>query len=83
MIDDQGWAWLSDVWSSYEEPDEDGYTFHVISDEGRYMGTAELPDDRFNIQQGRLMCVVEDRETGAQVPTVFSIIPNPEGLICP
>lgn len=83
MVDDAGWIWLEDVWASYEKLEEEDCTFHVFDPDGRYMGTALLPVDYFHIARGRLMCIIEDPETGADVPTVFQIVPNVTGLIYP
>ncbi len=83
FVDDAGWIWLTDVWTDYQEPDKATTTFHVIDDEGRYIGTTEIPATRFTIVEGRLLATIEDSETGALVPTVFRIVPNADGLIYP
>ncbi|MFC1595504.1 6-bladed beta-propeller [Gemmatimonadota bacterium] len=82
-VDDEGWIWLQDVWNDTEEPDKTTCTFHVVGPDGRYWGTAELPASRFAFAKGRLMCSVEDPETGALVPTIFRVVPAMEGVSYP
>jgi len=82
-VDDAGWIWLIDIWSDYTQPDKTTTTFHVIDDEGRYLGTTEIPATRFTIVNGRLLAVIENEATGARVPTVLRIVPNADGLIYP
>jgi len=82
-VNDEGWVWLEDVWTETEEPDKLTTTFHVVGPDGRYWGTAELPASRFTFAKGRLMCTVEDPETGAMIPTVFRVVPAMEGVSYP
>ncbi|MFC1500055.1 6-bladed beta-propeller [Candidatus Zixiibacteriota bacterium] len=82
-VDDEGWIWLEDVWMGTEEPDKLTTTFHVVGPDGRYWGTAELPVSRPAFGKGRLMCSVEDPETGARIPTIFRIVPAMEGVSYP
>ncbi|MFC1529213.1 6-bladed beta-propeller [Gemmatimonadota bacterium] len=82
-VDDEGWVWLEDIWTETENPDKPTSTFHVVGPDGRYWGTAELPATRFTFAKGRLMCTVEDPETGARVPTVFRVVPAMEGVSYP
>jgi hypothetical protein len=82
-VDDEGWIWLEDIWTETENPDKPTSTFHVVGPDGRYWGTAEMPATRFALAKGRLMCTVEDQETGAQVPTVFRVVPAMEGVTYP
>jgi len=83
MVDDAGYIWLTDVWSSWERSDEEGWTFHVVDPEGRYLGVAELPVSRGRIRGGRLMGTVTEPDTQALMPTVFRIRPLVEGLSYP
>lgn len=82
-VDDGGWIWLEDIWSENEEPDKLTTTFHVVGPDGRYWGTAELPAIRFAFAKGRLMCSVEDPETGALISTIFRVVPAMEGVSYP
>ncbi|MFC1628724.1 6-bladed beta-propeller [Gemmatimonadota bacterium] len=82
-VDDDGWVWLEDVWMGTEEPDKPTTTFHVVGPDGRYWGTAELPASRPAFGKGRLMCSIEDPETGARVPTIFRVVPAMEGVSYP
>ncbi len=78
-IDDRGYIWLLDVWENHDSRDEGGWVFHVMDPEGRYLGTARLPATMIRISNGRLMTVVTDPDTGADVPTVFQINSVPGG----
>jgi len=82
-VDDEGWIWLEDIWTETEEPDKLTTTFHVVGPDGRYWGTAELPSGRFTFAKGRLMCTVEDPETGEMIPTIFRVVPAMEGVSYP
>ena len=59
------------------------WLFHVIDPEGRYLGSTGLPTGRPQIAGGRLMCFIEDPETGESTPTVFALRPAVEGFIYP
>ncbi len=82
-VDDEGWIWLEDIWAGTEKPDKLTTTFHVVGPDGRYWGTAELPAIRFAFAIGRLMCSVEDPETGALISTIFRVVPAMEGVSYP
>ena len=82
-VDDKGYVWLLDVLSAHTRDEIDGWAFHVVDAEGRYLGTADLPASRPRIRDGRLMAVVEDEESGEMVPTVYAIRPGDDGLAYP
>ncbi len=78
--DQSGYVWLADVWSTAEHSEERGFVFHVFDPAGRYLGLAEAPASRFRIQGDKLMAIIEDPDTGENVPTVFRIVPAIDGL---
>lgn len=83
FVDDLGYTWLLDVWAEEHRAEGDGWTFHVVDPEGRYLGVAELPASRPRVWAGRLMAIVEDPETEEMVPTVYSILPGDAGVEYP
>ncbi len=82
-VDDAGWIWLLDTLDRELHEEGQPWLHHVISAEGRYIGTALLPATRFTIAGGRLMALVTDPETGEVRPTVFRLTPAVEGLAYP
>ncbi len=82
-VDDEGWIWCLDVRSQEEHVEGESYLWHVIDDEGRYIGTTGLPTTRPRIAQGKVMCFIVDPETGDRAATVFTLQPAVEGLIYP
>jgi len=80
FVDDAGYTWLLDVWSDENRTEGDGWAFHIVDPEGRYLGLAELPASRPRVWAGRMMAIVEDPESGEMVPTVYSILPGDDGV---
>jgi hypothetical protein len=81
LVDDAGYIWLLDVWSAHQRSDDEGFNYHVVDPEGRYLGLAELPARRAQIRDNRLMTILEDPISGEAVPTVFSITSAVPGLV--
>ena len=55
----------------------------VFAPGGRYLGLAETPAANFRIARGRLMCFLEDPDSGERRGTVFRVVPLAEGLVYP
>ncbi len=82
-VDDAGYIWLRIPESSQErELAGGGYPFHLLSPDGEYLGVARLPEEG-RIIMGRLLAVVEDSETGEQIPTVWRLVPSARGFTYP
>jgi len=82
-VDDAGYIWLRDVLDHSAFEHEEGYLYHVINPEGRYLGTALLPTTVWTVYYGRLLYIDMDEETGARIPTVSRIVPAVSGLKYP
>ncbi|MFC1540134.1 hypothetical protein ACFL41_01440 [Gemmatimonadota bacterium] len=73
VLDDAGFIWLLDVLDRYKRQEGEGYLYHVIDPEGRYLGRARLPVEKPRISFGHLTGIQEDPETGEQHLVVYSI----------
>ncbi len=79
MVDSGGYHWLrySQSWSDIEA--DGGILFRLVSPEGEYLGDTRMPPNRSVVMNeavianGKLLCVVEDPESGERIPTVYDI----------
>jgi hypothetical protein len=83
IIDDAGYLWLRDVMSNPTWDQTRPWLHHVVSPEGRYLGTVDLPCRTGVISDGTLLAIVTDPDTGAEWAVVYRIAPAVEGLIYP
>ncbi|MFC1500054.1 6-bladed beta-propeller [Candidatus Zixiibacteriota bacterium] len=82
-VDDQGWIWCLDVASLEQHVDGELFLWHVIDREGRYIGTTGLPTASPRIAAGKVMCLIEDQDTGEIAASVFTLRPAVDELIYP
>ncbi|MFC1628726.1 hypothetical protein ACFL3H_06385 [Gemmatimonadota bacterium] len=82
-VDDHGWIWCLDVASLEQHVEGELFLWHVIDREGRYLGTTGLPTASPRIAGGKVMCLIEDQETGEMAASVFTLRPAVEGFIYP
>lgn len=73
VLDDAGFIWLLDVLDRYERQEGEGYLYHVIDPEGRYLGTARLPIEKPRIRFGHITGIQEDPGTGEQHLVVYAV----------
>lgn len=83
FLDDQGYLWLFEMLLPGEESPESGIKCLVVDPEGRFLGRTTVPNARATVSKGKLFAIIEDTETGEQVPTVFRIRPAVSGLRYP
>lgn len=83
IVDDAGFIWLQDVMMNPLLNVEPPWISHVISPEGRYLGTTELPARTPQIMNGILLALIRDPETGEQSAVVYRIVPAVDGLKYP
>jgi hypothetical protein len=83
-IDDDGYFWLQ-IPAPYAGRDRlETLAYRVLSPEGEYLGITDRPNGTFHrVCHGRLLTLEEDPESGAVVPTVYSISPAVGGLRYP
>ena len=83
IVDDAGNLWLQDVMSNPSWIPSEPWLHHVVSPEGRYLGTVELPCRTGVITDGKLLAIVADPETDEEWAVVYQIIPAVPGLKYP
>jgi hypothetical protein len=83
VVDGAGWIWCQDACASFERKEEEDHLFHVFDAEGRYVGTARLPEARFRIAGGRLMCFRTDPDSGEMRGMIFRLVTAAAGLVYP
>jgi len=82
-VDDIEYIWLR-IPESREEREQagGGYAYHVLSPEGEYLGVTRSPAAG-RIVRGHLLDIVTDPDTDEEVPTVWQLVPQPEGFKYP
>ena len=83
-VDDAGYIWLRDVMdhAAFENPN--GFLYHVIDSEGRYLGMTYIPTDLgWTICRGNLLYMDRDEVTGERIPTVSRVVSAVPGLDYP
>jgi|GEM_PF-1421835 len=83
LVDEAGYYWLEVLEEEFERAARGGGVFYdVLSPDGEYLGRTELPAHG-TITGGRLVGIVVDDETGAEIHTVWRLIPAAEGFSYP
>lgn len=83
IVDDAGYIWLQDVTSNPAGLPYRSCRFFVLDPEGRYLGNVDLPSLTGRILNGRYYAIVRNPDTGAEIPTVFRIVPALDGVTYP
>ncbi len=92
-VERSGWLWLRlpapdiGIYVVGSQPVEQPQSFRIMDSNGEYIGDTNWPREviRFGarLEDGYLMSMIPDRETGETIPTAYRIIPAVPGLVYP
>ena len=88
IVDDEGYMWLQVVEAHERRLATGGDLWDVFEPAGRYLGRSRFPlvtgpGLHPVIQDGRLQVIQYHQDTGTSVPTVYRLVPEPEGFVYP